>query len=674
MLASPPQCAGISLLNRMKSIIIGLLVVTGCIHYAIGQTDTLLLNGSLGRTGKLDISEHVHFFPDSGGHKSIAEIATQLSLLDLQKMAETKSAASKVWVKLTVHNTGLDTIHALFFTGYHLLEEMYEDNGTTDSLPKVGTPVDLGASHDKFSAVLTIPPGQKTTYWAKTAPFLFFREFTPFLFTKAAYKTFKSFHSDKSMYRFGFRAMVMGLCFFLGLFAFVQGIYTKDTTYGFWGLYLWANFIFFFTSLDYLFKLGIISEITKPWMIVSQYVIQIAYLLFINSFLNIKKYDLPTLKALRFAILVMTAGLFFSFTALFIDNGKMLTYSEQFTFVTDFVILLLFIRIVRVGIPQTRLLIIGSLGVLTMAITAAIVDQFELLQFDIFWLNPVIIFSLGVCFELVFFSLALSKRTYQIKLENQQLQQNYTRKIELDLAERIELIQQQNHLLEEQRVQHLTREFEQRIAETEISALRSQMNPHFIFNCLNSIKLYTLENNAESASDYLTKFSLLIRCVLDNSRSEKISLENELDTLSLYAEMEAMRFKDKMKFILQVAPGIDLLFVEIPPLLLQPFVENAIWHGLMHKEEGGTVKVEVSQPTNKLLHIEITDNGIGRRKSAELKSKNATRSKSYGMKLTGERIELINQLYKINTKYQVIDLYNADGKESGTRVILEIPI
>jgi tetratricopeptide (TPR) repeat protein len=220
----------------------------------------------------------------------------------------------------------------------------------------------------------------------------------------------------------------------------------------------------------------------------------------------------------------------------------------------------------------------------------------------------------------------------------------------------------------------IIREVTHKIQASEITALRAQMNPHFIFNCLNSIQLFTAQNDTDKATDYLAKFSRLIRLVLENSRSEKVTLENELETLQLYIEMEVMRFRGKVKFEINVANQIDQNYVEIPPLLLQPFVENAIWHGLMHKEEGGTVQIDVTQPNENLLHIEITDDGIGREKASEFKSKSATKNKSFGMKVTTERIELINQLYNTSTKVQVIDLKDEKGDAIGTKVIVEIPI
>ena len=242
-----------------------------------------------------------------------------------------------------------------------------------------------------------------------------------------------------------------------------------------------------------------------------------------------------------------------------------------------------------------------------------------------------------------------------------------------------QLVQQTNEVLlerqlEEQRVHQLRSDFERRAAEAEMAGLRSQMNPHFIFNCLNSIKLYAIENESEKASDYLTKFSRLIRMVLENSQSERVTLQNELETLQLYMEMEAMRFKQKLSFRIDVAPNVDTKFLEIPPLLIQPYVENAIWHGLMHKPEGGTVYLQAMLLEETLLQLTIKDDGVGRTRAGELKSKSASHRKSFGLKMTSERISLINQLYHSHTQVVIHDLLDTNGNPAGTEVVLQIPI
>ncbi|SOD90561.1 tetratricopeptide repeat protein [Spirosoma fluviale] len=236
------------------------------------------------------------------------------------------------------------------------------------------------------------------------------------------------------------------------------------------------------------------------------------------------------------------------------------------------------------------------------------------------------------------------------------------------------LIAEQDRQLEAQRLRELEQSFEHRQAESELAALRAQMNPHFIFNCLNSIKLYASDNEAAKASVYLTKFARLIRLVLENSRSERVSLQNELEALRLYCDMEIMRFKDKLICQITVEEGLDAEFVEIPPLLIQPYVENAIWHGLMHKENGGTVWIRVAQAPSDQLQVTITDDGVGRSQAARLASKSADKRKSFGMKMTSERLDLINQVYQTDTTVVIEDLMDAHHQPSGTRVVLHIPI
>ena len=221
--------------------------------------------------------------------------------------------------------------------------------------------------------------------------------------------------------------------------------------------------------------------------------------------------------------------------------------------------------------------------------------------------------------------------------------------------------------------EQLTSDFKKQLAQAETKALRAQMNPHFIFNSLNSINSFVMDQKHEIASDYLIKFSKLIRLILDNSRSETISIEKELETLKLYVLLEAARFDDRFKCVYHIAGDVDTSSIMIPPMLLQPFVENAIWHGLMQKEGEGTITVEIKKQDEEFLNISITDNGIGREKAAELKSKSATH-KSHGLKVTSRRIEMMNRLNSSGAQVNIVDLKDEQGNALGTRVELIIPI
>jgi LytS/YehU family sensor histidine kinase len=217
--------------------------------------------------------------------------------------------------------------------------------------------------------------------------------------------------------------------------------------------------------------------------------------------------------------------------------------------------------------------------------------------------------------------------------------------------------------------------YKAKITDISFAALRSQMNPHFIFNCLNSIKYFTEQNNNEAASEYLSKFARLIRRILDNARCEKITLEEEIDSLKLYLELEAMRFKEKLQFIFDVKDNVDTDFIEIPPMIIQPYIENAIWHGLMPKENGGLLKVSITQQDDVNVIIVINDNGIGRVKAAEIKNKKAEAHVSYGTKITGERINLINEKNgEQRADVKIIDEYDENNAPCGTTVIIKLPI
>ena len=209
--------------------------------------------------------------------------------------------------------------------------------------------------------------------------------------------------------------------------------------------------------------------------------------------------------------------------------------------------------------------------------------------------------------------------------------------------------------------------------ELEMAALRAQMNPHFIFNSLNSINRFILQNNKAQASAYLTKFSRLVRLILQNSQESLITLESEIESLQLYLELEALRFDDHFDFKIKMDDGLDPSLIRVPPLIIQPFTENAIWHGLMHKEEKGLIEIELFQKEDKLCCL-IRDDGIGREKSALLKNKSASTHKSMGMKITASRIEMLQQMKQIDSLIKIVDLKLPNGYAGGTEVIITIPL
>lgn len=222
----------------------------------------------------------------------------------------------------------------------------------------------------------------------------------------------------------------------------------------------------------------------------------------------------------------------------------------------------------------------------------------------------------------------------------------------------------------------LKTEYEKRIANVELSALLAQMNPHFLFNSLNSIDSYIIRNEPKKASEYLNNFARLIRLILQNSKSNFISLKDELETLDLYLQMESLRFKNKFSYSIKVDKNIEPEKLQIPPLLIQPYVENAIWHGIMNMDYDfkGQVHIHISRHENMLI-CTVEDNGIGRQKAMELISqRQGPKRKSMGMQITKDRIDMINKLHNQLTTVEIIDMKDENQNAKGTKVQLVIPI
>lgn len=209
-----------------------------------------------------------------------------------------------------------------------------------------------------------------------------------------------------------------------------------------------------------------------------------------------------------------------------------------------------------------------------------------------------------------------------------------------------------------------------KMGHAEMQALRSQMNPHFIFNAINSIQHYIFTNDITSANKYLMKFSKLMRNVLEQSRNEFITLEEETETLRLYLEIESLRFEDKFESLIYIDSTIDPRDVKLSPLIIQPFVENAIWHGLLLKEGKKRLSINVFLKNN-TLYIQVDDNGIGRKAAGEY-LKNGIKKESLGMQITSERLKLMEEILHVKTSLDVEDKYSSDNKSAGTRVTIKI--
>lgn len=228
------------------------------------------------------------------------------------------------------------------------------------------------------------------------------------------------------------------------------------------------------------------------------------------------------------------------------------------------------------------------------------------------------------------------------------------------------LAMKDNELNEEQ--------FKRQVSEMEMKALRAQINPHFLFNCMNSINRMILEGENENASQYLAKFSKLIRSILENAESSRVSLQSELALLESYIQLETLRFKGKIHYKITLDDSVHPDTTYLPSMVLQPFVENAIWHGLMHKSgnQKGEVEISVREKEGRLYCV-IEDNGVGREKARELSDKSVLKTKSMGLKITEERLRLLSK-QGWEKLVNIIDLKDSFNNPLGTRVEINFPL
>ncbi len=601
-----------------------------------------------------------------------------------RQMSETSQV---IWLQFRLANTHpTDTLRLEYWGGIHAVYSLYEKQGNSFAyLGSNGLCVPAAPKISGYGALpLVIPPRTTRHYLVRVADYLLLLDnVAGQLHTRQSFGALLSEHLHLERWLLGAMALILGCLLLMGGYSSFQYLLTRDSAFLYYTLYTVAASGLLLLLANPRFSLGITPD-ALPWLghpiaLSLNPLVALLYALFLSSLLHISRQQPSLWRVIRLGMvglaLLQAMAVVQVFTGVWIRSNSL--YFALDTLPALLMGVLLIVATLRSDSKLKAYLLAGQISLYVIAISPlhglfAISNPSPVV--NLFLNYPPFYMILGLCLELFCFALALAYRSKLVEVEKNQLQQTYARQLQTELEARTREVERQSQLLEQQHIRQLELGFEQQLAQVQMSALRAQMNPHFIFNCLNSIQLYTTSNNAAKASDYLNRFSQLIRLVLENSRSERVTLQSELEALRLYLEMEAMRFKDKLRFTIQLPAHLDADLIEIPPLLLQPYVENAIWHGLMHRAEGGVVSVKVESLAPDCLRVTITDNGVGRAMAAELKSKSATRHKSFGMKLTGERISLINRLYDTTTRVQVHDLVDAGGTPAGTEVMIEIPI
>jgi sensor histidine kinase YesM len=513
-----------------------------------------------------------------------------------------------------------------------------------------------------------------------------------------AYAEMKAFNREKEVNRLVllWSHFFMGVFFMFFVFGFIKYLMLgKDRAYLYYALLGLSNALLSVSHGEY-------PPLELPWFenlrgvelfdLVNAIAIAMQGL-FVLEILQLKiKFPRITSAVKWFLFLQLFIGILF--TTAWIIN-KQYRYIFLVTINPIFRLLLFLLMLIWVWYLATirkgfyRFIFLGA-----VTISTAFAVSFVIRSFNLYYLLPAWLgagdqrgglnhfIQIALVIDMCFYFAGLAYRDRQVEKDkiifqeqliqqletNKELQEKFTGELQQQVKEKTAELIKQREAFEAEREAKLLADFNRKFSESELKALRSQMNPHFVFNILNTIEAYALDNNKEAASEMIQKFSRLTRLVLENSMNQLVPFENDLKALQLYVELEQMRYADKFMVVYNIQEQITEGDYLIPPMIIQPFVENAILHGLRNKPDGNGILNLSASLQNGYIVVRVEDNGIGRVKAAALKANNPIQKKSLGLKVTQDRISIFNNLSqnrKANVEIQDLD--------EGTRVMIWLP-
>lgn len=676
-----------------------LLGVFSCLS-SLGQTPIYSSNNLLSANEDgINLTTTCESFIDRTKELKVEQITTkQFSPHDFSNsMKEAfEFGQQNVWYKIIIQNIELDTFKSILLSNRCDILNLYflQDNKFINHKAGFGfIQTQLTNKNLPNAFEISIPPSTTGTYYLKLENhFRLMQNLKITLHSNSQYKYFISKELQSRVPFLIFQSCFLACMLFMFLYTILQFSSNYYRGYVFYAMFILVNFFIFLRLLEYNSNLRFITAWLPQYFYCFENLLTalgvIFYLKFVEYFLETHLTQGYFQKFITVAISVLV---FFIVLDLVIIVIQPYEYNNLTLFAIEKVInySILLAALIQVFFNKNilaRYIIIGTIALLGGIIYASYLSIFQY-EITSALMIPSNFAETGVILEILCFSVGLGHKSRVIEREknkaqealitqlqeNQKLQKQMNEQLEVQVNKRTDEVLRINKHFEEQRIQQLESDFHKKIIETEMAALRAQMNPHFIFNCLNSINLFILKSKPDIASDYLTKFSRLIRLVLDNSRTQLVTLSNEITSIKLYIEMEALRFANKFGYEIIVDDNIDIENTEIPPMLLQPYVENAIWHGLMQYNGEGKITLNFSTKDN-ILIATIDDNGIGRDLAQRMKSKTAIEHKSHGMKVTAERIDMINRIYDTQANVTIIDKVGSTGIAFGTTVKIEIPL
>lgn len=597
------------------------------------------------------------------------------------------------WLRFKVQNNTSENQLLLFDYGLYHYIYLFDYDGQEYTVKKAGMlikPDEKIFKDNKYVIPVTIPAHTTKEFYVQINDKNgIYKDSKISLLTYDFEENLRSQSFFKSRKDLFYSASFLAIGLFLILFCIIQFSQTREIAFVYYALYLLGLYLYFIRRIEALADTPIIFSYFPKSFLTSEVPLNILpniwYLLFCQYLLNLTPANHPkAYKFFRWQIKALTVYFIFDCFLQYVLNEYAFSLTlyrwvklGMIPFTTYSIILIFKLRnrVATYIALGTSILFIF----LVISFVAAIVRRMSGETY-VYYVMAFPYVETGIFVENLLFVLAFVTKIKQIYVEKNQAQKQLIAQLETNQQLQVrlnneleKLVQEKTKALETETQQRILAEFNQRLSKAELKALQSQINPHFIFNSLNSIKNYILTNKPTDAARYLTDFANLIRSVLQQSQQSFISLKDELEILELYIRLEQMRFENKFDFSYNIDEQVDTTYIKIPALLLQPYVENAIWHGLMHKETKGELKVEVKMGEDEVL-CTIEDNGIGRKKSTEIHSKTARPHKSMGLQINGERLKVLHELHKLDIEVEIFDLESVDKEPLGTRIMIHFPL
>lgn len=589
-----------------------------------------------------------------------------LDSLNQQDITPSPLSEVIVWLRLGITNRGFEK-KVILDVGKQGEIELYSDTG--DLLQQTGAyfyPYNAGQWHPlllNLAADTTCFFYVRITNRTRKGPLI-----NPVLHSRETLANYLNSLINKQKKEMAILFFIDGFLLIMSLFAIVQFLFRKERVYLYYAIFCIAGSLMMLWNINYQFSVGFPLHFRNSSQVFA-YLIAVFYALFLTNFIQLQQQFPKVWTVVKILIAVLCIQLAISLY----ENYAGLLFTSNFYYLKKSYSILainmvLFACLLFSKTPFKGVLLFGAafLWIPNFIVESSLVVNISNAELKSLIVNTLA--GAAVLFENFLFLVALSLRNLRLEKERNNMQQKYANELKAEIESKTHEIEVKQELLQKQKLRHIETRLHYQIAETEMAALRAQMNPHFIFNCINSIDAFIHSNDKYNATLYLNKFAKLLRNILDSSKQNTVPFGKDIDTLRLYIELEELRHENKFKTNFRIQPELLNSDYKVPPLIIQPFVENAILHGLKNREDNnGLLDIDIKKAGGSIEYL-ICDNGIGR-KAAALISQN--KESSYGMQMSYTRIKLFNK--EEYPSVEITDLYEND-LPAGTFVKVHLKI